>query len=214
MRRHDLVVVEATAWGAAIAGLDLPAATARCVADWAARGRPAMVRRRLAGDPPDAVPLAVQLPNAAGRLRLALSVPPAAVTPRARVGLAEAARSAPVEWAATIAAVRALGFGEPTVYGGLLWQHLTGEPVLRPTSDLDLLWHPAPGRVPALIAALARIAGTPRLDGEIVLADGAGVAWRELHAAAEGRTASVAAKTLDGIALRDAAALLREPAPC
>ena len=45
-----------------------------------------------------------------------------------------------------------------------------------------------------------------RLDGEILLPDGGGVNWRELHGAGPGGTVLV--KHRDRLALREAAALL------
>lgn len=214
--RHDLLDVAPDTWAAAIRGLDLPGDASRLVADWSRRGWPVIVRRRLAGEAADAVPVALQLPNAVGRLRVAASVPSASVTRRRPVRLAEAARSAPASWNATLSALLALaGFAEPAVYGGLLWQHVTGEPVLRPTSDLDLLWHPEPHRRRTLLDSLARLdSDGVRLDGEIVLENGGGVSWRELRLAAEGRATSVAVKTIDGVALRAADAILRETVPC
>ena len=57
-------------------------------------------------------------------------------------------------------------------------------------------------------------AGSVRIDGEIELADGGGVSWRELRAAAEGRAATVVVKTMDGVTLRAADAILSETPPC
>lgn len=217
LRRHDLVDVAPEVWADATAALNLPDGASRIVGDWCRRGWPVIVRRRLAGDDAEAVPVAFQLPNAADRLRLALSVPPAAVSRRPPLGLAEAAASAPVAWYGTIASLLALAssFGAPAVFGGLLWQHVTGEAVLRPGSDLDLVWHPEPDRRRDLLEALAGLdRGAVRVDGEIVLDDGGGVSWRELQAAAEGRTSHVAVKTTSGVALREARAILCETAPC
>lgn len=215
--RHDLLDVAPDAWALSVSGLNLPAEASRPVVDWSRRGWPVIVRRRLAGDAADMVPVALQLPNAAGRLRLALSVPAGAVTPRPPVDLAAAAASAPREWNATVSALLDLApaYGMPTVYGGLLWQHVTGEQILRDGSDLDLLWRPEPHRRCALLEALAGLdEKAVRVDGEIVLEDGGGVSWRELRAAAEGRATSVAVKTVDGVALREADAILRETVPC
>ncbi len=217
LRRHDLVDIAPEALAEATADLDLPEDASRLVADWCRRAWPLIVRRRLPGDAEAEVPVALQLPNAMGRLRLALSVPAAAIAARSSVRLLDAAPSAPVAWNETITALLALAstFGSPTIFGGLLWQHVTGEPVLRETSDLDLLWQPSPERRRDLLEALAQLDGGPlRIDGEIVLDDGAGVSWRELHAAAEGRTPTVAVKTMSGVALREVRAILGETAPC
>lgn len=217
-RRHDLLDVAVDAWANVVADLSLPDEAARLVAGWSRRGWPVIVRRRLAGDAADKIPVALQLPNAAGRLRVALTVPADSVTERSRLDLAEAAASAPPDWCTTIAALIALGkrFGRPAVYGGLLWQHVIGEPVLRPGSDLDLLWSPSPRDRPALVAALAKLeAGAVRVDGEIVLEDGGAVAWRELYAAAMGRTKNVAVKTFEAVALVAVDAILHdETMPC
>jgi phosphoribosyl-dephospho-CoA transferase len=91
------------------------------------------------------------------------------------------------------------------VFGGLLWQALTGLPYLSATSDLDLLW---PGPVgPAFLDGLADLAAQApmRLDGEICLADGFAVNWRELQAAGPGDT--VLAKGLERLELRPVSAL-------
>jgi phosphoribosyl-dephospho-CoA transferase len=69
------------------------------------------------------------------------------------------------------------------------------------------------GRVdPRFLQALARIEGRApmRLDGEIVLPDGAGIHWRELLAAPEGGT--VLCKGRESLALRPAASFLGEAA--
>jgi phosphoribosyl-dephospho-CoA transferase len=90
----------------------------------------------------------------------------------------------------------------PRPFGALLWQAMTGLTYLSPTSDLDLLW-PCPVLVPpSLLAGLARIdEGAPmRLDGEVLLADGGGVQWRELHQAPG--NGSVLVKYRDRVAMR------------
>ena len=217
LERHDLLDVAPAAWIESVAGVDLPPDAARVLTDWCNVGRPVIVRRRLAGDPRSAMPTALQLPNAYGRIRVAVSVPALSVTRRSRLGLGEAAVSAPLVWGGLIADLLALGerFGAPAVYGGLLWQHVTGESTLRRDSDLDLVWRPSPRDRLALIAELATMdGGAVRVDGEIVLEDGGGVAWRELQAAASGRIGTVAVKTLDGVELRAAKTILHETVPC
>ena len=217
LQRHDLLDVAPDAWAEAVEELALPADAMQLVAEWSGCGWPVIVRRRLAGESEASVPVALQLPDACGRLRVAVAVPAAAVTRRASVSLAEAFASAPPVWADTVGGLLALGerFETPAVYGSLLWQHVTSEPTLRPGSDLDLLWRPAPQRRRALLEALCRLDhGTVRVDGEIVLEDGGGVSWREL-AAAEGWAETVVVKTIDGVALRAVGAILRaEPVPC
>ena len=48
-----------------------------------------------------------------------------------------------------------------------------------------------------------------RLDGELELADGAGVNWRELSQTVANRTAEVLVKTMDGVEVRTRAGLFR-----
>ncbi len=113
-----------------------------------------------------------------------------------------------------------VAFGEraaltPCVFGALLWQHLTGLPYLTARSDLDLLWNVSDEAAAApLLRALLRLdaAGPIRLDGELVLPDGAGVNWREL-AQAGGQAATVLAKTMGGVEERSRAGLFRSLAP-
>lgn len=209
-RRHDLLAVDPEAWAAALARRPDLAGVAH-VADWARRGWPVIVRRRHPGETGDHVPVGLPLPPAEGKRRIGLALPRAAVRPRPPVNLAEAGEAVPGAWAATVEAVLALGTrlgAAPRLFGGLLWQRLTGLPYLSGTSDLDLLW-PAEGiDLPALLACLAALdAGAPmRLDGEILLPDGGGVNWREWHGAGPGETVLV--KHLDRVALRDAASIL------
>ena len=72
LRRHDLVQVEPAAWDGMLrcypALLDLP-----LVPDWARRGWPVIVRRRMVGDCVDGVPAALPLPPCHGKRRLAFS---------------------------------------------------------------------------------------------------------------------------------------------
>ena len=75
------------------------------------------------------------------------------------------------------------------VYGSLAWQHLSGLPSVTAGSDVDLLAEPrsATELRSALELLRAREADcAPRLDGEVVLAGGRAVAWRELVAAPRG----------------------------
>ncbi|WP_431311011.1 malonate decarboxylase holo-[acyl-carrier-protein] synthase [Methylobacterium nigriterrae] len=203
-RRHDLLDVEPAAWAAALAGRpDL--AGAPHLAGWAERGFPVIVRRRHPGEASARVPVGLPLPPADGKRRIGLGLAPEAVRPRAPVTVARALDAAPEAWHPTLRAV--IGLGErhglmPRVFGGLLWQSLTGLPYLSATSDLDLLW-PVSGPIArGFLDAIAAIeARAPmRLDGEILLADGSGLNWRELRAPGEAGT--VLAKHRDGLALR------------
>ena len=213
-RRHDLLRIDPPAWDAMLQGhpglADVP-----MVVDWARLGRPVIVRRHSAGDDLNAVPAALPLPPSHGKRRIAISLPPdavlAAVPP---VKLRDAAPMADTAWQTVIAALVALGEAAdtgPFVFGALLWEHVTGLPYLTSRSDLDLLW-PVADELSAvsLVQDLLRLdaRGPVRIDGELVLPDGAGVNWREL-ALANGHTADVLAKAMDGTELRPRAGLFR-----
>ena len=218
LRRHDLLLPAPASWEAMLRGRP-GLAEVPLLADWARLGRPVIVRRRSPGEAPADVPAAVPLPPSHGKQRIAVSFPPgAALTAMPPVLLRDAASAAPVAWQRIIAAL--IGIGEsagvaPWVFGALLWQHVTGLPYLTAGSDLDLLWRVSDQAIAeALIQTLTRLdsVGPVRLDGELVLPDGAGVNWREF-AQADGVAAAVLAKTMDGVEARPRAALLRAPVP-
>ena len=218
LRRHDLLRPGPAAWDAMLQsrpGLaDVP-----LVADWARLGWPVIVRRRMTGDHAEDVPVALSLPPSHGKQRIAVNFPPgAALTPLPPVSLRDAAPMAPPDWQRVIAALIAVGEGvgiEPCVFGALLWQRVTGLPYLSARSDLDLLWHvPEEAGAASLVQALIRLdaTGPIRLDGELVLPDGAGVNWREL-AQADGAAITVLAKMMDGVEARPRASLFRTLVP-
>ncbi len=182
--RHDLAWLHPW-WRKALRGPADPDALP-AVEAWFARGLPAVVCRL--EDPLDeSVGLGIAFPARLGRARVGLRVAPGAVAslaPPLRLGAAVA--SAPAHWQGALAeldsdAERAgLSLG---VYGSLAWQHLSGEPYVTGRSDVDLLVAPRD------LAELARALGLlgaracredPRLDGEVLLGGGRGVAWREL----------------------------------
>jgi phosphoribosyl-dephospho-CoA transferase len=185
------------------------------VGAWADRGWPVIVRRRAEAEDPGLVPIGLPLPPAAGKRRIALLLPPDGVLQRASPPfLRAAARVADPSWRSTIASLLALGARmdvEPSAFGSLLWQHLTGLPYLSPRSDLDVLWPvPADFDVLSLVFSITEVqrAAPLRIDGEVVFPDGSAVNWRELWNAH--RTADrpmVLAKTMEGVRLLDIASL-------
>lgn len=209
-RRHDLFTVAPEAWAACLSGrLDLDGVPQ--VADWARDGRPVVVRRRHPGEETGHLPAGLPLPPGAGKRRIGLAVPWSAARPHPPVTLADARAAAPPAWRPTLDAVLALAAERglvPHVFGGLLWQSLTGLPYLSGTSDLDLLFPVADGIARGFLAGLAAIAAAApmRLDGEVVLADGSGIHWRELGDAPPG--GAVLAKRIGDVRLVPADPLL------
>jgi phosphoribosyl-dephospho-CoA transferase len=204
-QRHDLLHVAPPAWTAALAAHSL--GEVPLLAQWADRGRPVIVRRRLKSETPDVVPVGVPLPPAAGKSRIALNVSPAAVIARAApTSLRAVAHKADPAWQPTIAALVALGERhgvEPAAFGSLLWEHHTGLTYLSPTSDLDVIWSAHGGcNIASLLRGIAQIerVAPMRIDGEIVFPQGAAANWRELHKALdEDRAAEILIKTMDGV---------------
>ena len=217
-RRHDLLCPSPSAWDALLRRR--PELTeAALLADWARREWPVIVRRRGPDDGSAIVAAAVPLPPSHGKRRVALDfLPGEALVARPPVRLRDAAGVAPADWQPVIASLDALGDAlglAPCVFGALLWQHLTGLLYLTGRSDLDLLWQVSDAAVAVrLTRALTRLdeAGPIRIDGELVLPDGAGVNWREFARAA-GAGATVLAKTIDGVEMRPSATLFDRPVP-
>ena len=186
------------------------------VADWALLSRPVIVRRRSPGERTGDIPAALPLPPSHGKQRIALSFPPEASIARLpSVLLEDAALAAPAAWQPTVAALLECGrkaSSVPSVFGALLWEYATRLPYLTARSDLDLLW-PVSSEEEAslLVGELLRLDcdGPVRIDGELLLPDGAAVHWREYADA----TSEVLAKTMDGVEVRPKAELFREPVP-
>ena len=217
LRRHDLLRPEPAAWDAMLQTrpdlADLPLLTG-----WARLGRPVIVRRRLPGEAANDVPAAVPLPPGHGKRRIAISFPSgAALAALPPVRLRDAAAAAPADWQPVIASLVGADENagiEPCVFGALLWQHVTGLPYLTAQSDLDLLWHvPDEAAAARLVQTLIRLdaAGPIRLDGELVLPDGAGINWQEF--AQVDRATTVLAKTMDAVEVRPRVGLFCEMIP-
>ncbi|WP_019903716.1 malonate decarboxylase holo-[acyl-carrier-protein] synthase [Methylobacterium sp. 77] len=212
LARHDLVRVDPEAWADCLAERrDLDGVPH--LADWARLGRPVIVRRRNPGEPTDHIPVGLPLPPAAGKRRIGLALSAAAASRHPPISLETSREAAPQAWRPVLDELVGLGseYGlVPNVFGSLLWQALTDLPYLGPGSDLDLLW-PVPGRVDRrFLRTLARIdaGAVMRLDGEIVLPDGAGINWRELLDSPEGGT--VLCKARENLALLPAGPFLSQ----
>lgn len=123
--------------------------------------------------------------------------------------LTETLRSAPPAWRDGLEALVARGAAIGVhwqVFGSLSWRQLHGgHGFVNGDSDADLLFTPANvTQLDAALDLLGRFPGPPRLDGEVVFPGNLGVSWREL---AGGGAARVLVKRLDGVELRETAAL-------
>lgn len=185
-QRHELILVDAGAWKRILRNQPKLAALPY-LAEWAERGWPLIIRRGDVNDTPAMVPAAISLPPACGKLRIALQVDPGDVTEQLPPqNLRAVCEQSPISWRPTVAAVLQLATRtgvEPSVFGGLLWQSLTGLPYLSANSDLDLCWPVTHSRQAAgIVRGLSALDenSPPRIDGELILPDGGGVNWREL----------------------------------
>jgi phosphoribosyl-dephospho-CoA transferase len=213
-RRHDLLRVAPDVWASALSryqsSADLP-----LLAHWADREWPVIVRRRGEAEDPALVPVGVPLPPRTGKHRVALAIPPEGVLQRSSPPpLCAAASVAIPGWRATIASLLSLGARtgvEPSVFGSLLWEHLTGLAYLSPHSDLDVLWPvPADFDVLSLVSGIAEVQRDAplRIDGEVIFRDGSAVNWRELwNARRAADQPRVLAKSMKGVRLLDIASL-------
>ncbi|GJE57583.1 malonate decarboxylase holo-[acyl-carrier-protein] synthase [Methylobacterium sp. WL9] len=209
LRRHDLFRIDPASWATHLRGRpDLEGVPH--VETWAHKRRPLIVRRRNAGEDRLTVPLGLPLPPGDGKRRIGIVLRPDALEPCPAPSLADVADVAPPAWRSSIEALIAVGGRHgvvPRPFGALLWQAMTGLAYLTPASDLDLLWPLADKLPPCLLGEIADVAAkTPmRLDGELILPDGAGIHWRELFEAPE--DGEVLVKYRDRLDMRPAAAL-------
>ncbi len=218
--RHTLLKVEPRAWSEVVARH--PFGNLPILRSWADRSWPVIVRRAAPEDVDGAIAVGVPLPPSEGKLRIALSLPPAAVIGQQSLpSLADVAAVAPPSWHAAFEGLWELGarFGvAPACYGSLCWEFLTGLHYVTPSSDLDVLW-PATADTDLclLLEAIAEIEGTfggLRVDGEVVLSGGRAVNWRELYKTlGPGGPKHAVVKTIDGACLMPASALLKAGSP-
>jgi phosphoribosyl-dephospho-CoA transferase len=205
-QRHDLAWLD-PGWREALL-LPIAPGDETTIEDWVERGRPAVICRRGQGTPAGSLSLGIALPGPGRRLGLLVTTD-AIARHTGPLRLRDVVASAPDAWQGPLAAldVALTAVGTPAgVFGSLAWQHLSGEPYLRATSDVDLLLSllgPA-SLQSALDVLAAHDQATVRLDGEVLFPGGHAVAWRELA----GRPARVLVKSVDGVALLPIAAAL------
>ena len=178
--RHDLVWLDPT-WREALLAPLAPEDEA-AVAGWVDRGRPAVVGRRVAGRPRADGPLGsgAALPGPGRRLGFQVSVRGGAPAgrPPLRLPRGDRPRAAASGGPSCSASTRPLLTRRHLrrVYGSLAWQHLTGEPYLRPGSDVDLLlacWEPGSSALGLRCSSSWEAhRGDGRLDAEVRAAGG------------------------------------------
>jgi phosphoribosyl-dephospho-CoA transferase len=187
LQRHALVWLAKAAWPEVLAGQARDAQAQACLAHWAEQDLPLVVTRQPAG-PAEAWQLGVSAPLRWSRRRLLVSASAGAIRRAGAFPLAGeiegqfegSVRSA---FQALCGDLAALGI-DARVYGSRGWQWLSGLAHASPGSDIDLL---LPARSPEqadLAAGMldgVALQGT-RLDGELMFANGAAVAWREWSA--------------------------------
>jgi phosphoribosyl-dephospho-CoA transferase len=211
LHRHDLVWLHQAGWQTVLTAETEDAQARDCLAHWAAHGLPLVVTRQpphwRGDDADEALVLGLAAPWRWHRRRLFVQTRLGAV--QRRGGFAAAADLAPwlaaparLPWLRWCRALQAQGLA-PRVYGSHGWQCASSLPCVHAGSDIDLLLHAgdAQGADAAVALLQAPPFPAPRLDGEIVFADGAAVAWREWAAWRSGHTARVLVKRLRGATL-------------
>jgi len=226
--RHDLIWLTTAGWSAKLAAHAAPvgtqpraaapvaAASARAaLALWRERDWPLIVRRREPDAPDGAVCAGLAAPpdRASGaKLRLPLQIDARYIARHERPLPLQAVLAAlPPTWRAQFAALAADAASyDIRVYGSLSMQALTGQPYLRPGSDIDLVFRPTSAQqLDAGLALLAAHSAQLPLDGEIVFPSGQAVAWKEWHAA-QASAARVLVKAHATVNLRAPGALRAE----
>jgi len=207
LQRQQLVRLTTAAWERVLAGSHGSESSA-CLEHWARAGLPLVVGRQPAGGDPRAIDVGLPAPLRWGRQRLPLRLCADDIAGVDRFPALDRVADLPLPCGLG-AAVRALCAAlaarsmAARVYGSYGWQLLTGLDYLRPQSDLDLLLDAgSAAAADALAAELARFPfDAPRLDGEIVFADGRAVAWREWRDWRAGRSARILVKGIRTLGL-------------
>ena len=210
IQRQDLVCLSTTGWSEVLRrNWDPP--SRQCLAHWAGERLPLVVTQQTSriGDatPGDVLDLGLPAPLRWLRHRIGLRIPTDAVTQVMSFPSLPAINSllpsaSMARWALLHECLAALSM--PThVYGSYGWQLLTGLVYLHPESDIDLLVRvPDAGGADRAASALARCGiDQPRLDGELLFADGSAVSWREWRRWRHGDTNDLLVKRRTGATL-------------
>jgi phosphoribosyl-dephospho-CoA transferase len=211
LRRHQLAWLCPAGWTQVLAvPRDEPVAAA--LRDWAARRLPLVVARQH-GTAPAHIALGWPAPLAAGRCRVGLNLPLAAVAwfdefPQAPAAVPLLPRGARPAVQALLAELRQQD-ARPRVYGSFGWQLLSGLPYVHDASDLDW-WIGVQSLEHAdAVVNVLESWGAPalRIDGELMFADGTAVSWREYASWRAGRTRGLLVKRIDSVELVETLAL-------
>jgi phosphoribosyl-dephospho-CoA transferase len=204
LQRHQLAWLGEAGWQQ-VRDAAWNAQARECIDHWSAHRLPWVVTRQRSAEK---LALGLAAPLQFGRLRLAVEVPHDTVTGFGQFPFAEAIEpllgaGVQAPWRALCGNLRALGC-EAKVYGSHGWQWLAGLACVQGESDLDLLLPvSSEAAADAVCAVLASTAITSsRLDGELMFADGAGIAWREWQLWRSGRVRQMLVKRIDGAVLR------------
>jgi len=208
LHRHQLARLGAAGWQRVLAR-EWDAQARECLAHWAAHGLPLVVTRQIPSPlQDDGIAMGLPAPGRWGRRRFAVQVPRADVAyfdefPGLRQVIGRLPDGQRRAWQALCEGLEACG-AVARVHGSHGWRHLTGLDHVHATSDVDLSISVSDDvqadRVAALLQAFP--CRRPRLDGELMFADGDGVAWREWLAWRAGRVKALLVKRLDGCSLR------------
>jgi phosphoribosyl-dephospho-CoA transferase len=208
LRRHRLARLTVAGWAAVLAR-PWDAQAHDCLTHWASHRLPLVVTRQ-STDVGASGLIALGLPAPARweRRRIAVQVPRTSVLRFDEFAvlsevLSSLPRSARAEAGDLQAGLASCG-ATTRVYGSYGWQAMSGLDHVRPDSDLDV-WVAVEDAAHAdAVASTLRCfaAERPRLDGELIFADGTAVAWREWIEWRAGRTRAVLVKRLTGAALR------------
>jgi phosphoribosyl-dephospho-CoA transferase len=182
--RHNLVWLSDDGWQAVLGEAANDAATS--IAAWARAGHPAVVRRAEPDGGDSIVFAGIALPPDANgtKKRIPLRIPWAHVSiVAAPLHLDEVVAAMPPTWQPALVRLCAEAQRQQIslqVYGSAALQGITGMRYVTPSSDIDLLLHPAThAELHAGLLLMAEHARILPLDGEVVFPDGSAVAWKE-----------------------------------
>lgn len=209
-QRHHLIALKSAAWDQVLADLEPSSHAYQCLRQWQARHWPLVVSRQPGELHSGQLQVGIPLPTDWGRQRLSLIVPQAqSLSWGAFPPAHEAQTLLPLplaqDWLALCQQLQTQGC-TAQVYGSYGWELITEQGYVREGSDLDLLLPVQSGaqadRVVEILTEASQIPGLPRLDGELLFADDAAIAWREWQQWRSGASNKVMVKRTHGLHLQ------------